>query len=362
LLGCICNGSGNTHPTATKKYPAETEELPAETEEPAEEPVGSITKDRSLVKAGPDNAMKTVSDSRDLYNDDSVNVTDGGKAFLTFPGGIEFILFNETEIDGVNVEISGSTPPRVAWKLQRGGLSGEVVEEGSELEINVVSGTTITVVGTEFFVVFDEETGYLTIGKIEGELFFQVPGADPIWLGDEELVDITPEGSTQYYPILFDLDTFNQAADASSTPLEGLNNLRLDTGIPLPIETEIPSGEKPISIIERGLVRNDQGKIFPDLAEDWYVEDYEEEKTWTFILNSSFRLENGEPFTAYSAMEVFDEWDLYTEGWLSIVVVDEYTLEFYLTEESDQALAERGYPDGLLWALADVVFPIQVGY
>ncbi|MBN1451902.1 MAG: hypothetical protein JW963_12870 [Anaerolineales bacterium] len=320
--------------------------------------IGQIIKERALVRAGPSSSMEEVSYSRDLNNNDAVNVTEGGKAHLDFDCGIQFTLFNDSSVGGIKAELDPDTPPRLAWKLIRGGGSGQVVEPGTELAISVATGTKITILGTRFFFVYDEETEYLTVGKFEGTLLIEIPGQEQFSL-DEALVDIAPDGSTRFYPLPFEQDGFESFAGDYNSPLVGLNALRDEYGLPLPGEPEPPPpGEKPVTIVYRALVRPEYDTYAPDLASSWEVT--EDGSTWVFRLNTGIVLENGDPFTSYTVLERFDEWEFVQNGWASVAPIDDFTVKIYL-EGGDQFLAERGYDyNGFLWEISNLQFEVRL--
>lgn len=325
--------------------------------------VGQITKEHSLVRAGPSSSMEEVANSRDLENNDAVNVSEGGKAQLDFDGGISFRLFNDSSVGGIKAELDPNTPPRLSWKLIRGGGVGQVVEEGSELTISVSTGTNFTILGTSFFVVFDDDSEYLTIGKIEGEIVVEIPGEGGFYL-DNEIIDIAPDGSTRAYPLPpgFDLDFFENVSDSAGSPLFAMVAIRKEFGIPYPEEPE--PEEKPISSVYRGLVRVELDPIegnayLPDLAVSWEVND--DASFWTFYLMSGVTLESGDPFTSYAFLERFDESEFVQEGWGSVEPIDDYTFGIFIFD-GDAALAKRGYDySGFLELLSELTIPTQLG-
>ena len=196
--------------------------------------VGSITNVRTNVQAGPLRNLKNIEEKSDLGNDDFVKVTDGGKARLEFPGPINLLLYNETEIDNIKADIDENSNPRIANRLIRGGLSG-YVSPGENLTIDLAFGVRVTVLGTQFFIIFDEETGYITIGKINGVVIVDMSTQKNMYLDDNEMIDIAREGQMWVYSKLpFTLNQFEKAADECDSPIQGLNILRRDNNIPLP--------------------------------------------------------------------------------------------------------------------------------
>src|SRR5688572_6155456 len=56
--------------------------------------IGSVKKIQGAVQAGPESAMANVDPTRDMNNNDAINVFDSGKAELDFGYGLFFTLYN----------------------------------------------------------------------------------------------------------------------------------------------------------------------------------------------------------------------------------------------------------------------------
>ncbi len=216
--------------------------------------IGAISNLLTRVRAGASSALRDIEGREELQNGDGVQVTEGGKARLEFPGPISVLVYNESEVEGVRAEVESSSNPRIAHRLIRGGLSGHVTP-GSQLTIDLTFGRRVTVLGTDFFVVFNEDNGYTTVGKFNGTLILSIPGQGDVKL-DSEMVDITPNGHTTYYtPIPFNVDQFEQAATNNSA-VDGLNDLRRDfklppqgaTSTPTPTPTRTPTPTPTITV------------------------------------------------------------------------------------------------------------------
>ena len=195
--------------------------------------VGTVTNVKTNVQAGPLADLKNIIGKTDLGNDDFIKVTDGGKARLEFPGPINLLLYNESEIDSIKADVDENSNPRIANRLIRGGLSGYVAP-GENLTIDLAFGVQVTVLGTNFFIIYDEETGYITVGKFNGVLIVEILNGNRIYLDDFEMIDITRGGKTWVYSnIPFTVNQFEKAADKCDSPIQGLSILRRDNSIPI---------------------------------------------------------------------------------------------------------------------------------
>jgi hypothetical protein len=195
--------------------------------------IGSVSNMKTQVHAGARNDLKLIEGKAELGNDDFVSVTDGGKARMEFPGPISLLLFNQSEMDGIKLDYDANSNPRIVNRLIRGGFSGYVAP-GNQLTVDLAFGVKVNVLGTSFFIIYDEKTGVITIGKFDGTLTVSVPGQGIVKLGDSELVDITSDGAIKHYlPFSFTPDQFEQMADHCSSPIQGVNILRRDNNLPV---------------------------------------------------------------------------------------------------------------------------------
>jgi hypothetical protein len=228
--------------TGGESTPAATQEAggsPTEVQTVAASPtsIGTVSNEKTQVHAGAHDNLKLVEGTAPLGNDDYVSVTDGGKARLEFPGPIRLLLFNDSEVDRVKLEYDRENSyPVIVHKLIRGGYLG-YVEPGNKLTVDLEYGVKVNVLGTNFFILYDEENGFITVGKFDGTLTVSIPGQPIVELGDSELVDIRADGSIKHYsPFQFTTAQFEEMADTCSSPIQGVNILRRDHEVPLPGE------------------------------------------------------------------------------------------------------------------------------
>jgi hypothetical protein len=198
--------------------------------------IGTVSNVKTQVHSGARDDLKLVEGKAELGNDDFVSVTEGGKARLEFPGPISLLLFNQSDMDGIKLEYDANSNPRIVNRLIRGGFSGNV-EPGNQLTVDLAFGVKVNVLGTRFFIIYDEANGIITIGKFDGTLTVSVPGKDTLILADFELVDVTSNGAIKRYsPFSFTPTQFELLADQCSSPIQGVNILRRNNGLPLPGE------------------------------------------------------------------------------------------------------------------------------
>jgi hypothetical protein len=215
----------------------------------SQDSIGTVANERTNVHAGVRGDLKLIEGEAPLGNDDFVSVTDGGKARLEFPGPVSLLVFNNSELDRIKLEYDKeNSNPVILHRLIRGGYSGYVAP-GKQLTVDLEFGIKVNVLGTNFFILYDEETGIITVGKFDGTLTVSVPGQPVIELADSELVDITEDGEVKHHsPFSFTPSEFEEMADTCNSPIQGVNILRRDNEVPLPGEAaadknkELPCG------------------------------------------------------------------------------------------------------------------------
>ena len=206
--------------------------------------IGTVANIKTQVHAGARDNLELVEGKAELGNNDFVGVTDGGKARLEFPGPINLLLFNDSAIDRITLESDQNSNRRIVNRLIRGGFLG-YVEPGHQLTVDLATGVKVNVLGTNFFIIYDEDTGLITIGKFDGTLTVSVPGQPALELADSELVDITSDGTVRHFsPFVFTPPQFEQMADRCSSPIQAVNILRRDNDVPLPGEATADKNKK----------------------------------------------------------------------------------------------------------------------
>src|SRR5687767_7386254 len=195
LLLSSCTGpipvtSGDATPTADSEVDVIPTDAQIDQSPPAS--IGTVSNIRTQVHAGARDDLKLIEGEAELGNDDFVSVTDGGKARLEFPGPIRLLLFNKTDIDRVMLETDQNSNPHIVKRLIHGGYLGEVTP-GSQLTVDLPHNVKVNVLGTKFFILYDEDTDIITVGKFDGTVTVSVPGEPVVELDDSELVDITSD-------------------------------------------------------------------------------------------------------------------------------------------------------------------------
>ena len=186
--------------------------------EPAEESVGTINLVFAQVQVGRPDELEYLDSIGDFYNGYGVRVTGGGKGKLDLNDGTRLTLFNETEVSGVTVSVS---PKRSDFFLKQEGFIG-TVPSGGRTTVDLPNGARITILGTTFFILYNETTEVATAGNFDGTVTYTLPNGVQRELRPGNLVDIPAEGETRLQEITFTPQEFEAAVDAEGIPTAGL--------------------------------------------------------------------------------------------------------------------------------------------
>src|SRR5690606_872358 len=131
-----------------------------------------LTAERDNVEHGADEAaLAQVLSSVPVSAGEFIRISGGGEALLDFGEALRLRLFNDTEMQTINTEPApGASGAAYVFSLQQGGLTGQLTQAGESAVIETPGGATITILGTQFFVVYDPGTGETTVGNFDGSV------------------------------------------------------------------------------------------------------------------------------------------------------------------------------------------------
>jgi predicted NACHT family NTPase len=144
---------------------------------PTGESAGTLKAEKARVDHGSNvNSLEQILEEIAFFANDIVRVSDGGTALLDFGDKMRLRLFNDTEMQVISAEIAEDVPWEVRFFLYRGGFSGQLTEEGGQVIYETPGGAKITVLGTDYFVVYDANAQATIAGAFAGSV--EVTGAD----------------------------------------------------------------------------------------------------------------------------------------------------------------------------------------
>ncbi|NLF66383.1 MAG: hypothetical protein GX579_17455 [Chloroflexi bacterium] len=205
-----------------------------------------LTPERDNVEHGTDeSALVQVLSSVPVSAGEFIRITEGGEALLDFGEALRLRLFNDTEMQTINTEPApGASGAAYVFSLQQGGLTGQLTKAGESAVIETPGGATITILGTQFFVVYDPATGETTVGNFDGSV--QVDdGSASFPLGASRQVTI-PGGVPEPLPVSY--VQFEQQA-RSLGPVAAVAALQPEPPSPTPTFTPSPTPSPPDLVV-----------------------------------------------------------------------------------------------------------------
>jgi len=188
--------------------------------EPTDKPIGTLDLKENQVEHGSDiEALAQVLSKIAFFTNDIVRVTRGGEALLDFGDNLRMRLFNDTEIQMVSAEIAHDVPWGVLFFLYQGGFAGQLTAEGGQAIYETPGGTEITILGTDYFIVYDMEGEETIAGNFEGTVEISSAGDNMTLPGGYFVV--IPDGQTPNppQPLPVSYPEFEQRARDLKSPI-----------------------------------------------------------------------------------------------------------------------------------------------
>ena len=209
--------------------------------------IGQIEKLKGGVQVGPETALANVEPSSPIYNNDMVHVFDKGKANLDFGAGLSFTLYNNTTSGGTSVN-QDETTRQVGILLSQGGLKGHN-PEGTETTVHLPKNVDIVILGTSYFITYDEVEEQVWVYNFDGTVEYVLPSGERQQIAPRTLVEITAGQVTHVYKEMsFSVDDFDVYATEKDSPILGVEALLQvipltgeETSTPTPTATQTPT-------------------------------------------------------------------------------------------------------------------------
>ncbi|HEY4688951.1 MAG TPA: LysM peptidoglycan-binding domain-containing protein [Anaerolineae bacterium] len=143
------------------------------------EPLGSVSREAEVVEHGKDcNTLQKLLDRVALlYRGECIRVREGGEALLDFGDSMRLRLFNDSRLGQIQTDSAPDIPLDVRMFLEEGGFTGQFTEQGGRAAFKTPGGAQITVLGTEFFVVYESHGGLTLVGNFHGTVEVEAAGA-----------------------------------------------------------------------------------------------------------------------------------------------------------------------------------------
>jgi len=209
---CLFFGGGTEEAS-----PAPGEEPPA-----VDNSIGTVTREDDVVEHNDEQVGATD----DLFQNDSLHIFNGGEGLLDFGSGLLIRMFNDTIAGGIRTENDPDSPLDVSMLLESGGFTGQLVEENSTATFKTPNGAEIVVHGTDFLIVYDEDTGETTAGNWDGEMEIRASGSPWMSISTESMRVVLPgEQPGPEMPLEFSRRRFERMSRDLESPILALKDL-----------------------------------------------------------------------------------------------------------------------------------------
>jgi hypothetical protein len=145
---------------------------------------------------------------------------------LDFGDQMRLRLFNDSELQMVAAQIADDVPLGVQVFLFVGGFTGQLTREGGRAVFRTPGNVEITVLGTEYFVVYDPHTMETTVGNFGGSVQVSSAGSQ-VSLEDGSYLVVpadSPPGTP--LPLTLSREEFENRAREADSPLQAANQVK----------------------------------------------------------------------------------------------------------------------------------------
>lgn len=189
------------------------------TTQPPDNSIGSI----QLIQKDVLQNNQPVVGTQSLLQGAVIGVFNSGLGDLFFTGGLALRLFNDTQLGGVSAEPAPGSSLIARMRLEFGGFTGQQTGAGAQTTIETPNGATITVAGTNFFVVYEPGSRVTYCGNFGGRIAIQAAGSPPIGIPDGQIYRVDPGAPPVYWQdIPWSMDEFNEIATVNQSPMAPL--------------------------------------------------------------------------------------------------------------------------------------------
>lgn len=216
-------------------------------------PIGTVSLVISEVLHGKSaETLESLPDTRDLYLGDVLRVRNGGEGLVDFGDSMRLRLFNDTKLGVTKWDIAPDASWQAGMFLTDGGLVGQLVESGNEVAFDTPGGAQITVLGTEFFVVYDPVSQETLVGNFHGTVDVSSGGVE-ITLAADMMVRVRAgQPPDPQQPIGMTREEFEQQARALQSAVEAARQALLPPAPSAQLSTEAGAVGAPVTISGEG--------------------------------------------------------------------------------------------------------------
>lgn len=133
--------------------------------------IGTISRVTDNVARGqnPSNLIPvTASDA--LKMGDILEISKGGEGLLDFGNFLQLRVFNDTKLQSIRLERAENIPLVARIQLESGGFTGTLQKHDGKALFEAPNGTTITILGTQFWVIYRPADKVIGVGNFGGTI------------------------------------------------------------------------------------------------------------------------------------------------------------------------------------------------
>jgi hypothetical protein len=139
---------------------------------------------------------------------------------LDFGSGLSLRLFNNSQVGGVRAESAQNASLLVRLRLEFGGFTGQLTQPGGQVVFETPNGATVSVAGTNFFLVYNADSGDVYCGNWNGQMWAEANGSGRVPLVADWIYRVQPGGQPEkWWQMPWSMDQFTQLARSYGTPL-----------------------------------------------------------------------------------------------------------------------------------------------
>ena len=223
-------------------------------ERPPDAPLGSLSRKEDVVEHG--SACEVLVQLFDLVallrQGECIRVREGGEALLDFGDSMRLYLFNNSLARDLRARADPTAPLDVQMFLEEGGFTGQFASPGGRAVFSTPGGAQITILGTEFFVVYDSVNRETIVGNFQGTVEVTGGGAQ-ITLAADSMVRVPagqPPGAQ--HPLGMTRDEFERRARDLESAVEAARRTLTLAAPVVQLSTEAGMVGAPVTITGAG--------------------------------------------------------------------------------------------------------------
>lgn len=133
--------------------------------------IGTISRVNDNVELGQSaGKMIPVTANYPMNAGDFLQVSKGGEGLLDFGNYLQLRVFNDTKLHAITLQHAENIPLYARIQLETGGFTGTLQKKEGKAVFETPSGATITILGTQFWVIYNPVDKVVGVGNFGGSI------------------------------------------------------------------------------------------------------------------------------------------------------------------------------------------------